>query len=349
MQNTNDYKVKDNTYLFSNEIVFRGHPDKVCDQISGAILDECLKQDPFTRAGIEVVGGKKKIFITGELTTKAKINIRNIVKRVLSDIGYNYKKYKIIIDLSKQSPDIALGVDNDGAGDQGIIYGYACNDTSKYLPLAMVILKEFAQQYDNLRKLKPYVFLPDGKAQITGVYNKRKLKRINTFVINYQNSEMLRDKTDKVVIALAKKICAKYKITVDRFIVNNSGKFALGGFEADSGLTGRKIVVDTYQGFARHGGGNMNGKDPTKIDLSASYKARDIAKRLLIANKLKWCEVQLSYVIGGGKPLAIYITSDRGVIVPDESLFDECTPARMISDLKLREPQYENKASFGHF
>lgn len=351
MQNIKKYTERNNSsgYIFSNEIVFRGHPDKVCDQISGAILDECLKQDPFTRAGIEVVGGKKKFFITGELTTKAKINFKQITRRVLSDVGYDSKKYKIIVDISKQSKDIALGVDNDGAGDQGIVYGYATNETTKLLPLSMVILKEFAFKYDCIRKMKPYAFYPDGKAQITGLYKNGKLVRILSFVINYQNSEIWRDKTDKIITTLAEMICKKYKIPVDEFIINNSGKFKIGGFDADSGLTGRKIVVDSYQGFARNGGGNMNGKDPTKIDLSAAHKARDLAKRFLKTYRLKWCEVQLSYVIGKPEPLSIYVNSNKGLIPVDDSILQECTPSRMIDDLKLREPLYEKRAAFGHF
>ena len=197
--------------------------------------------------------------------------------------------------------------------------------------------------------MKPHVFLPDGKAQITGLYRGGKLVRILSFVINYQNSETWRDKSDTVIITLAKKICNKYKIEVDNFIVNNSGKFREGGFDADSGLTGRKIVVDSYQGFARNGGGNMNGKDPTKIDLSAAYKARELAKRFLHTYKLRWCEVQLSYVIGKPEPLAVYVNSNKGIIKVDDSVINECTPSRMIEDLKLREPLYEKRAAFGHF
>ena len=262
---------------FSNEIVFRGHPDRVCDQISAAILTECVKQDKGTRAGIEVVGGKGKIFVTGEITTNAKFSVKKIVKRVLLDVGYK-TNYKIIDNLGKQSPDIARGVDIGGAGDQGMMFGYACDDTKQMLPKAMVILQDFAYHYDKLRK-NDNRFLPDGKAQITGIYDDDfRLIKIHDFTISYQNTETERASTDVILISLAKDICKHYDITeIDRFLINPTGKFLIGGFEGDAGLTGRKIVVDAYQGFANVGGGCQNGKDATKVDFSASHMARKIA------------------------------------------------------------------------
>lgn len=337
--------------LYSNEIVFRGHPDKVCDQISASILAECMKQDLKTRAGIEVAGGKRKIFITGEITTHAKYNVKSITRRVLASVGYS-TDYEIIDNIGKQSADIALGTNDDvgGAGDQGMMYGYACDDNAKYLPTAMVILQEFAEQYDILRKDHPLIFYPDGKAQITGRYNDEgKLQSIYTFTISYQNNETKRNTTDKVIKNMAINICNKYGVKVERFLINPTGKFLIGGFEADAGVTGRKIVVDAYQGFAKVGGGNMNGKDPTKVDFSGAHKARQIAVRYLKENKLHWCEVQLSYAIGMELPLAIYINSDRGEIDPTRSLYSECTPKRIIDDLKLKEADFEELAKFGHF
>lgn len=334
---------------FSNEIVFRGHPDKVCDQIGAAILAECVKQDRNTRAGIEVTGGKGKIFVTGEVTTKAKFVVADIVKRVLRDIGYD-DNYEIIDNLGKQSPDIAQGVDIGGAGDQGMMYGYACNDTDKMLPKAMVILQKFAQTYDEVRKADKR-FLPDGKAQITGVYDDNfKLIKIKDFVISYQNTEMDRNTTDEMMKILAKEVCEMYGITdIERILVNPTGKFLIGGFDGDAGVCGRKIVVDAYQGFANVGGGNMNAKDATKVDFSASHMARKIACEYLKSHNLVWCEVQLSYAIGVAEPLAIYINSSIGYIEPEQSLYARCTPANIIEELNLLNANYEKLAMFGHY
>ena len=289
----------------SNEIVFRGHPDKVADQISAAILKECVAQDRATRAGIEVVGGKGKIFVTGEVTTKATIDVESIVKKVLLDVGYS-DDYEVINNLGMQSPDIAIGVDAGGAGDQGMMYGYACNDTKQMLPTAMVILQEFAETYDTIRK-NDKRFLPDGKAQITGKYDDNgRLVGIRDFTISYQNTEVDRKYTDVILTDLAIIICSGYGITdIENFHINPTGKFLIGGFDGDAGLTGRKIVVDAYQGFANVGGGCQNGKDATKVDFSASHMARKIACEYLKDHYLNWCEVQLSYAIGIAEPLAI--------------------------------------------
>lgn len=335
--------------LYSNEIVFRGHPDKVCDQISDAILDECLKQDNTSRCGIETMGGKGKIFITGEVTTKANINVEEIAKRVLSDIGYN-NDYEIINNIGIQSPDIALGTNDEvgGAGDNGMMFGYACNDNEFYLPTAMIILQELSREYDKLRK-KDARFLSDGKAQITGYYENNKLIRIKTFTICYQNTELEREETDKILKDLAISISKKYNVEIEEFLINPTGKFLIGGFDGDAGLTGRKIVVDSYQSFAPVGGGAFSGKDPSKVDRSGAYKAREIAKEYLIKNNLEWCTVQLSYAIGITEPLAIYIDSNIGNIEPDKSLYEECTPKRIIEDLNLKNTCYEELAKFGHF
>ena len=336
--------------LYSNEIVFRGHPDKVCDQISDAILDECLKQDKYSRCGIEVMGGKGKIFITGEVTTKANLDVSSIAKRVLGDIGYD-KNYEIVNNLGVQSSDIALGTNEEvmGAGDNGMMFGYACRDTEEYLPVAMVILQKLSEFYDELRK-KDKRFLPDGKAQITGVYENNKLIKIKTFTICYQNTEVEREVTDEILINFVNDLCKKYNIIVDRFLINPTGRFEIGGFQGDAGLTGRKIVVDSYQSFAPVGGGAFSGKDPTKVDRSGAYKAREIAKNILINNSdYNWCEVQLSYSIGIEEPMAIYIKTDKGDLEPNEELYEECKPRNIINDLNLRDICYEEKSKFGHF
>ena len=336
--------------LYSNEIVFRGHPDKVCDQISDAILDACMAQDPDSRCGIETVGGKGKVFITGEVTTKAKIDPAAIARRVLKDIGYR-ADYEIIDNLGKQSPEIALGTNDEvgGAGDNGMMFGYACNDTPQALPVAMVILQELSRAYDELRK-NDQRFLPDGKAQITGIYDDAfHLKRIKTFTLCYQNTEKEREATDRILMDLCIAIASKYKIEIEQFLINPTGRFEIGGFEGDAGLTGRKIVVDSYQSFAAVGGGAFSGKDPSKVDRSGAYKAREIAKNCLKKYGLRWCEVQLSYAIGKAEPLAIYIDSDKGTIDPPESLYTECSVKNIINDLKLKEEKFELRAQFGHF
>lgn len=335
--------------VYSNEIVFRGHPDKVCDQISDALLDAYLSGDRHSRVAVETVGGKGKIFVTGEVTSQCKVNVEEVVKRVLRDVGYNAEDYEVIDNIGKQSPDIAQGVDIGGAGDQGMMFGYACNDTEFLLPTAMVILQEFSRFYDKLRQ-EDSRFLADGKCQITGYYDDNfRLMKIKTFTINYQNTELEREITDNILKEKALEICSKYDLEVEEFLVNPTGKFLIGGFTGDSGLTGRKIVVDAYQSFANVGGGAFSGKDGTKVDRSGAYKARQISKRLLKEHNLKWCEVQLSYAIGVEEPLAIYIDSDKGNILPSRELYLECTPRRIIEDLGLREPCFEETAKFGHF
>ena len=336
--------------LFSNEIVFRGHPDKVCDQISAAILDECLRKDETSRCGVEVMGGKGKIFITGEITTKADFDAVKIARRVLRDIGYR-DDYEIIDNIGKQSGDIALGTNDEiaGAGDQGMMFGYACNDTDRYLPKAMVILQELSRKYDDLVHSHED-FYPDGKAQITGVYDDDfNILSIKDFTISYNNSEKNREVTDAMLKGITDEICARYGLKVERYLINPTGRFEIGGFEGDAGLTGRKIVVDAYQSFANVGGGCMNGKDPTKVDLSGAYMARKYAKELLKKYDLKWCEVQLSYAIGLRRPLAIYIDSDKGNLMPEEQMYERGEPKHIIEELDMKHICYEKQAMFGHF
>ncbi len=337
--------------LYSNEIVFRGHPDKVCDQISDALLDAYLKGDKQSRCGIEVMGGKGKIFITGEVTSKSNINVQDIVKRVLEDVGYD-SNVEIINNLGVQSSDIAMGTNDlvNGAGDNGMMFGYACRDNDKYLPTAMVILQKFSEEYDNLRK-QDKRFLPDGKAEITGIYDDNNhLSKIKTFTICYQNTEEERSKTDQILKNLVNKICKQYNIEVLEYLINPTGRFKIGGFMGDAGLTGRKIVVDSYESFAPVGGGAFSGKDPTKVDRSGAYKARSLAVRVLEENKdINTCEIQLSYAIGKEEPLAIYIKTDKGDLEPTKEMYEECKVKNIINDLNLLNISYEEKARFGHF
>lgn len=337
--------------LYTNEIVFRGHPDKVCDQISDAILDCCLRQDKNSRCGIEVMGGKGKIFVSGEVTSNAVVDVEEIVKRVLKDVGYS-DDYEVVDNLGKQSADIALGTNERvlGAGDNGMMFGYACKDTVELLPKAMVILQKLSKKYDELRK-NDKRFKADGKAQITGIYDENnKLLKIKYFTICYQNTEVNREETDNILIDICKSICSDYDIEIEKFLINPTGRFFIGGFEGDCGLTGRKIVVDSYQSFANVGGGAFSGKDPSKVDRSGAYKAREIAKRIVSSSdKYDWCLVQLSYAIGVEEPLAIYIKTNLGEVIADSKLYDECRPRNIIKDLDLRNICYEDKAKFGHF
>ena len=336
--------------LYSNEIVFRGHPDKVCDQISDALLDEYLKGDKNSRCGIEVCGGKGKIFVTGEVTSKSKVNIEKVIKRVLIDVGYS-TNYEIINNIGIQSSDIALGTNNKvmGAGDQGQMFGFATNETKNYLPLSQIILQRLSYEYDELRKVDSR-FKSDGKAQITGLFDDdMHLFEIETFTISYQNSEVDRKSTDKIIKDLVLSICSEYGIKVKKFLINPTGRFEIGGFEGDAGLTGRKILVDNYQSFAKVGGGAFSGKDPTKVDRSGAYKARLIAIDYLKKYNLKWCEVELCYAIGKRKPLSISIDSNIGIIEPNKKLYTECEPHNIIKDLKLLDKCYYDSAKFGHF
>lgn len=336
--------------LYSNEIVFRSHPDKVCDQISDCLLDAYLKGDKSSRCGIEVCGGKKKIFITGEVTSKSKVDIESIVKFVLEDNGYS-TDYEIINNLGVQSPDIASGTNDSvmGAGDQGQMFGYATNETDKYLPLAMVILQELSIEYDKLWRVDNR-FKSDGKAQITGYYDEdNHLVSIKTFTVSYQNIETDRESTDGIIVDMINKICSKYNISVESYLINPTGKFEIGGFDGDAGLTGRKILVDNYQSFSKVGGGAFSGKDPTKVDRSAAYKARLIAVDYLKKYNLKWCQVQLCYAIGIRKPLSITIESNIGNIDTADELYSSCEPHNIIKDLDLLNKCYYDSAKYGHF
>jgi len=331
--------------MYTTEMVFRGHPDKVCDQISDAILDECLKQDKNSRVACEVMGGKGKIFITGELTTKANVNYNQVVKRVLKDIGYP-TNYELIINISKQSPDIALGVDIGGAGDQGIMFGYATNETEESLPLAYVLVQKLSRKYDEIQKEVNFL-KPDGKCQITIEGNK-----INTLILSHQHTNELQEGFIKENVI--DPICSKFIDENTKILINPTGRFLIGGFEGDSGLTGRKIIVDTYGSFAKHGGGAFSGKDPSKVDRSGAYILRKIAKNI-IKNKLAdKIEIQISYAIGVRDPISININTFDTEKVSLNEIMDfintyDLTPNGIIKYLDLLNPIYEETAKYGHF
>lgn len=349
-----------NTYYYTNEIVFAGHPDKICDQISDAILTEYLKQDLNSHCGIEVMGTKNKIIIGGEVNSTAKVEPDVIALKVLKEYNYDTSHLGIINEINTQSPDINQGVEIGGAGDQGMMFGYACDDTPQMLPTAQVILQKLAIAYDILSKTEED-FFPDGKAQITGEYDSltHKLLKIKDFTISYSNSEKNRETADEVIKTMATQICDEYHVPIEKFHINPTGKFSIWGFEGDCGLTGRKIVCDSYQSFARVGGGAFSGKDPTKVDRSGAYYARWLAKQILKSfPDIHNITVQLSYTIGMDKPMCIYINTGDGrcfelqdVLSPEdaEKIYKEATPNGIIEKFNLKDFDYTLTSKYGHF
>jgi len=332
---------------FTVESVTSGHPDKMCDQFSDAILDECLRQDPLTRAGIECFGNHGLLVIGGEMTTKAEFNAEEIALKVYKDIGYK-KEMNVIVGIIKQSPDIAQGVDTGGAGDQGIMYGYATDETPEFLPYAIVKVHALAKGLENLRKDGGISWLrPDGKTQITVENGK-----VKTVLISTQHSEDVSNEEIKETLTekLIKPIMGD--ISGVEILINPTGRFVIGadGFEADTGLTGRKIMVDTYCGLIQHGGGCFSGKDPTKVDRSGAYMARFVAKNLVANGYAKQCLVSLAYAIGRAEPLMVEAINEKGESLAEiaKSKFD-FKPRSIIEKLDLRNPIYQQTAAYGHF
>ena len=364
--------------LFTSESVTEGHPDKLCDLISDSVLDACLREDKFSRVACETVAGKGQILVTGEITSNAKVDIEQIVRDTLKEVGYDnektdidYKTCKVLLNMSKQSSDIALGVDksletkkgdkvkSEGAGDQGIMFGFATDETESYMPMPIFLAHRLAERLTFVRKegILPYL-RPDGKVQVTVEYDKDIPKRIDTVVVSSQHLEdvdleTLRDGIIKEVILNV--IPEELLDDETKYYINPTGRFVIGGPLGDSGLTGRKIIVDTYGGYSRHGGGAFSGKDPTKVDRSAAYMARYIAKNIVANGYAKKCEIQFSYAIGVAKPISIYVdTFGTGTISDSEIVkkiyknFD-LTPAGIINMLNLREPIYTKTTNYGHF
>ena len=364
--------------LFTSESVTEGHPDKLCDLISDSVLDACLREDKFSRVACETVAGKGQILVTGEITSNAKVDIEQIVRDTLKEVGYDnektdidYKTCKVLLNMSKQSSDIALGVDksletkkgdkvkSEGAGDQGIMFGFATDETESYMPMPIFLAHRLAERLTFVRKegILPYL-RPDGKVQVTVEYDKDIPKRIDTVVVSSQHLEdvdleTLREGIIKEVILNV--IPEELLDDETKYYINPTGRFVIGGPLGDSGLTGRKIIVDTYGGYSRHGGGAFSGKDPTKVDRSAAYMARYIAKNIVANGYAKKCEIQFSYAIGVAKPISIYVdTFGTGTISDSEIVkkiyknFD-LTPAGIINMLNLREPIYTKTTNYGHF
>ena len=353
-------------YYFTSESVTEGHPDKICDNISDTILDECLKQDRESRVAIETFVSNNNVTIAGQITTKANINIEKIVREKLKEIGYDnektdidYRTCKINIDITKQSPDIALGVDVGGAGDQGIMFGFACDETPNYMPYAIYMAHKLSKRLTYVRKqgIIPYL-RPDGKTQVTIEYEDEKPKRIETILISTQHLESANlDQLKKDIIEKVIKVEVPEKMMDEntKIYINPTGRFVIGGPLGDTGLTGRKIIVDTYGGYARHGGGCFSGKDASKVDRSAAYMLRFIAKNIVANGYAKKCEIQVSYAIGMKEPLSIYVNTFGTGTKTDEEIVElikqkfDLTPDGIINYLNLKEPIYEETTNYGHF
>jgi S-adenosylmethionine synthetase len=330
---------------YTVESVTSGHPDKMCDQISDAILDACLEQDPRSRVAVESFGGHGFLVVGGEITSNAKVDYEAVARRVYKDIGYK-QELKILVNIAQQSPDIAMGVDVDGAGDQGIMYGFATGETPQFMPKGIVLVHELAKGLENLRKQQIIPWLkPDGKTQITVLNDK-----IKTVLVSTQHDEKV--SYDEIKKTLTEKLIKPIvgDISEIEILVNPTGRFVQGGFEADTGLTGRKIMVDTYCGLITHGGGAFSGKDPTKVDRSGAYMARFVAKNLVANGLAKECLVSVAYAIGKAEPLMVEAINEKGESLADIAIskFD-FRPHAIIEKLNLRQPIYLKTAAYGHF
>src|SRR3972149_3944850 len=357
-------------YLFTSESVTEGHPDKVCDQVSDAILDEFLRQDPESRVAVETMTTTGMVVVAGEVTSKAKFDVQEVVRKTLREIGYDNPQYgfdadscSVLVSLHSQSQDISQGVSStenkeQGAGDQGLMFGYATNETDEMMPMPIMLAHKLTRRLAEVRKNKELPWVrPDGKSQVTVEYQDGRPKRIETIVISTQHSpEVNNDQIKKEMVEkVIKPVCGKLWHDKIKVYVNPTGRFVIGGPPGDAGLTGRKIIVDSYGGMGRHGGGAFSGKDPSKVDRSACYMARYIAKNIVSAGLAERCEVQVAYAIGVAEPVSLMVSTFSTSKIPEEQIENlvrkhfDMRPAAIISHLKLKRPIYRKTASYGHF
>ncbi|MCX8085075.1 MAG: methionine adenosyltransferase [Calditerrivibrio sp.] len=359
--------MKDKKYVFTSESVTEGHPDKIADQISDAILDAMLADDPNSRVAVETLVTTGLCIVAGEVTTSTYVDLPEVIRSTIKDIGYTRAKYgfdyetcAVISTIDKQSPDIAMGVDTGGAGDQGLMFGFACDETEELMPLPIMLAHKICMKLAEVRKKEVLPYLrPDGKSQVTIEYHGYTPVRVDTIVVSAQHSpdikhqEIKEDIIEKVIKeVIPANLLDEEKVT---YHINPTGRFVIGGPMGDCGLTGRKIIVDTYGGSGRHGGGAFSGKDPSKVDRSGAYAARWVAKNIVASGIAKRCEVQIAYAIGVAKPVSLMVNTFDTGLIPDEEisnivqkLFD-LTPKGIITALDLKKPIYKKTAAYGHF
>jgi S-adenosylmethionine synthetase len=357
---------KKRSFLFTSESVTEGHPDKIADQISDAVLDAVLSQDAMGRVACETLVTTGLAMVAGEITTSAVLDYSEIVRQVIRDVGYTRAKYgfdadtcAVISSVKRQSPDIAMGVDTGGAGDQGLMFGYACDETDELMPLPIVLAHKLVRRLAEVRKAGHLPFLrPDGKSQVTVEYVNGQPARVDCVVISTQHSDSVsnREIHDGILKEVIQHVVPPSLLdSRTKFHINPTGRFVVGGPMGDAGLTGRKIIVDTYGGYSRHGGGALSGKDPTKVDRSACYMARYVAKNLVAAGLAHRAEVQLAYAIGVAEPVSVMVDTFETGTIPDEQMTDlvrsvfSLTPRGIIESLDLRRPIYRPTAAYGHF
>ncbi|HST20036.1 MAG TPA: methionine adenosyltransferase [Blastocatellia bacterium] len=355
-----------NKRLFTSESVTEGHPDKIADQISDGVLDAIISKDPYSRVACETLLTTGLVVVAGEITTEAWVDIPKIVRETIRDIGYTRAKYGfdcdtcgVITAIDTQSPDIAMGVDTGGAGDQGMMFGYACNETPELMPMPIMLAHKLTRRLSDVRKEGLMDYLrPDGKSQVTIEYEKHKPIRVNTVVVSSQHSDSVSNEQlhDDVIQHVIKAVVPDEMLDANTdFFINPTGRFVVGGPQGDTGLTGRKIIVDTYGGAGAHGGGAFSGKDPTKVDRSASYMARYVAKNIVAAGLADRCEVQLAYAIGVAEPVSVLVDTKGTSKIDEDKISDlvrahfKLTPGGIIESLDLRRPIFKMTAAYGHF